>query len=66
MAGLALAGLAGCARTSVENGNVNAIGLPRPQLIIVHDFGVSPSAVALDTAIGVADPRSGEGEPRGR
>jgi hypothetical protein len=52
VAGLALAGLAGCARTSVENVNVKGVGLPRPQLIIVHDFGVSPSAVALDTAIG--------------
>ena len=52
VAGLALAGLAGCARTSVEQGNVKALGLPRPQLIIVHDFGVSASAVALDTAIG--------------
>ena len=52
VAGLALAGLAGCARTSVENVEVKAHGLPRPQLIIVHDFGVSASAVALDTAIG--------------
>ena len=52
VAGLALAGLAGCARTSVEQVDVKAVGLPRPQLIIVHDFGVSPSAVALDTAIG--------------
>ena len=52
VAGLTLAGLAGCARTSVEQGNVQAFGLPRPQLIIVHDFGASPSAVALDTAIG--------------
>jgi hypothetical protein len=52
VAGLALAGLAGCARTSVEDVNVKAVGLPRPQLIIVHDFGVSPSAVALDTPIG--------------
>ena len=52
VAGLALAALAGCARTSVEQVDVKALGLPRPQLIIVHDFGVSPSAVALDTAIG--------------
>jgi hypothetical protein len=52
VAGLALVGLAACARTSVEQGDVKALGLPRPQLIIVHDFGVSPSAVALDTAIG--------------
>ena len=52
VAALAVAGLAGCARTSVENVDVKALGLPRPQLIVVHDFGVSPSAVALDTAIG--------------
>lgn len=52
VAGIAVAGLAGCARTSVENVNVKALGLPRPLLVIVHDFGVSPSAVALDTAIG--------------
>jgi hypothetical protein len=52
VAALALAGLTGCARTSVEKVDVKAVGLPRPQLIIVHDFGVSPSAVALDTAIG--------------
>jgi hypothetical protein len=51
-AGLALAGVAGGARTSVEKVDVRALGLPRPQLIIVHDLGVSPSAVALDTAIG--------------
>lgn len=50
--GLAVAGGAGCARTSVENVDVKATGLPRPQLIVVHDFAVSPSAVALDTAIG--------------
>src|SRR5688500_2395042 len=50
--GLALAAFTGCARTSVENVNVKAHGLPRPQLVVVHDFGVSPSAVALDTAVG--------------
>ena len=50
--GLTLAGSAGCARTSVENVNVQATGLPRPQLIVVHDFGVSPGDVALDSAIG--------------
>jgi hypothetical protein len=52
LAGLALACLGGCARTSVEQVEVKAVGLPRPQLVVVHDFAVSPSAVALDTAIG--------------
>ena len=47
MVTLALAGVAACARTSVENVNVRAVGLPKPQLIVVHDFGsrrgMSPS-----------------------
>jgi hypothetical protein len=51
-AGVALAGLAGCARTSVENVNVRAVGLPKPELIVVHNFGVTPGDVALDRAIG--------------
>src|SRR5439155_1754383 len=37
---------------SVENVNVRAVGLPKPQLIVVHDFGVTPGDVALDSAIG--------------
>ncbi len=50
--GVALAGLAGCARTSAENVNVLAVGLPRPQMIYVHDFAVSADTVALDSALG--------------
>jgi hypothetical protein len=48
-------GLAGsaCARTSVQQGDTKVAGrLPRPQMIYVHDFAVSPSAVTLDSAIG--------------
>ena len=52
MVGLLVAGVAGCARTSVQNESVKAFGLPRPQMIYVHDFGVSPSAVTLDSALG--------------
>jgi hypothetical protein len=63
VAALALAGFAGCARTSVENVNVRAVGLPRPLLIIVHDFAVSPSAVALDTAIGSRILEAVQGNP---
>jgi hypothetical protein len=50
--GLALAALTGCARASVENVNTRATGLPRPQLIVVHDFGVTAGDVTLDGAIG--------------
>jgi hypothetical protein len=31
---------------------VQTVGLPRPQLIVVHDFGVTASDVTLDGAIG--------------
>ena len=42
-----------CARTSVQPGDAKAVGrLPRPQMIYVHDFAVSPAAVTLDSAIG--------------
>jgi Domain of unknown function (DUF4410) len=50
--GFALIGITGCARVSVENVNVRALGLPRPQMIYVHDFAVSADAVALDSALG--------------
>ena len=52
LVGLALAAVAGCARTSVQDVQVRATGLPKPQMIVVHDFAVSPGGVALDTAIG--------------
>ena len=49
---IALAALASCARTSVQTINVQTAGLPRPELIVVHDFGVTASDVTLDGAIG--------------
>lgn len=52
VAGLTLACALGCARVSVENVKVRAVGLPRPQMIYVHDFAVSADAVALDRALG--------------
>src|SRR5262245_17208703 len=61
--GLALVGVTSCGRTSVQNVNVRAAGLPRPQLIIVHDFGVSADAVALDTALGARVLEAVKGEP---
>ena len=49
---MVVVGVSGCGRTSVDSVDVKATGLPRPQLVVVHDFAVSASAVALDTAIG--------------
>jgi hypothetical protein len=49
---LALTAMAACARTSVENLNERAVGLPRPELVVVHDFAVTPGDVALDGAVG--------------
>jgi len=49
---IALGGMAACARTSVESLNERAVGLPKPQLVVVHDFAVTPGDVALDSAIG--------------
>ena len=43
---------AACARTSVQSVNERAVGLPKPQIIVVHDFGVTPGDVSLDSAIG--------------
>ena len=63
---LALVSFAACARTSVQDVNVQAVGLPRPSLIVVHDFAVSADAVVPDQAIGsriidmVKDTPSGE------
>src|SRR5262245_55349590 len=49
---LALAALAGCARTSVEQARMQAPpGLPRPSAVVVFDFTVSPSEVVLDSGV---------------
>jgi len=49
--GLGLTAMAGCARTSTQDRQVMATGLPRPQLIVVHDFIVSPHEVTLDSGM---------------
>src|SRR5215831_12474664 len=60
---LAVALMAGCARTSVQDVQMTAPGLPRPQLILVHDFVTSPSAVSLDRAIGARLLRMAQEQP---
>jgi Domain of unknown function (DUF4410) len=48
---LGLTAMAGCARISTQDRQVMAADLPRPQLIVVHDFIVSPHEVTLDSGI---------------
>src|SRR5262249_5986641 len=55
--------MAGCARTSVQDLQMTAPGLPRPQLILVHDFVTSPSAVSLDRGIGARLLRMAQEQP---
>jgi len=62
-AALALGALVGCARVSTQDVDVRAVGLPRPQQIVVHDFAVSPGAVSLDTAIGARLMEMAKGTP---
>src|SRR5262245_40152086 len=50
--GLGLAAMTGCARTSTEDRQVMApTSMPRPQVVVVHDFIVSPHEVTLDSGI---------------
>jgi len=50
--GLALTLIAGCARVSTQDVMMREPGLPKPELIIVHDYQVSRDEVQLDSGIG--------------
>ncbi len=50
--GLALAGMSACARVSTQDVMMREPGLRKPELIIVHDYQVSPGEVQLDSGIG--------------
>ena len=65
VAGLALAltGMAGCARVSTQGGQTSTERLPRPQLILVHDYQVSPDEVQLDSALRSRLQRAVKGTP---
>jgi hypothetical protein len=51
MVTLALALLAGCAPTNVQQTSENTGALPRPDRILVYDFAVSPDEVKLDEGL---------------
>jgi hypothetical protein len=48
---LVFAFLAGCAPTNVQQTSENTGALPRPNLILVYDFAVSPDEVKLDETL---------------
>lgn len=45
--------LSACARTNVDHRTTETRRLPKPDLVVVHDFSVSPDQVALDHNIGL-------------
>jgi hypothetical protein len=61
MAWLAIA--AGCPRVSTQNVMIRGPGLPKPDLIIVHDYEVSRADVQLDSGIGSRLERMVQGTP---
>src|SRR5262245_53031266 len=64
LAATALAAMAGCARVSTQDVQAPLDVLPRPQLILVHDYQVSPDDVQLDSALGSRLMRVVKGTPK--
>ena len=48
---VALAIATGCAPTNVQQQGMTLTQLPRPDVILVYDFAVSPDEVRLDTGL---------------
>src|SRR5262245_27574491 len=68
LAAMALAVMAGCARVSTEQIQTSTAPtpgerLPRPELILVHDYQVAPYDVQLDSAISSRLERAVKGTP---
>src|SRR5262245_62283428 len=64
LAATALTAMAACARVSTEHVHKSIDVLPRPQLILVHDYQVSPNDVQLDGAISSRVERAVTGTPK--
>src|SRR5256886_17200401 len=63
MAAMGLMAMAGCARVSTEHVQKTNDQLPRPELILVHDYQVSPDEVQLDSALSSRVKRAVQGTP---
>ena len=55
--------VAGCARVTTDRVMMRGPGLPKPELIIVHDYQVSRNEVQLDSGIGSRIERLVQGTP---
>jgi hypothetical protein len=60
---VALVGAGGCARISTDDVQMRSPGLPRPQLVVVHDYAVSRDEVRVDSGIGARLERFQHGTP---
>jgi hypothetical protein len=65
VAAMALIAMAGCARISTQHVENSSDRLPRPELILVHDYQVSRDDVELDSAISSRLKRVMKGGPEG-
>jgi hypothetical protein len=63
LAAMALMVMAGCAQVSTDYVEKSTDRLPRPELILVHDYQVSRDEVQLDSAISSRVERSVKGTP---
>jgi len=64
IAAMTLIVMAGCARVSTEHVQKSIDVLPRPQVILVHDYQVSPNEVQLDGAISSQIARAVKSTPK--
>src|SRR5262245_8875596 len=60
---MALTAMVGCARVSTQNVQTSTDRLPRPELILVHDYLVSRDEVELDSAVSSRLERAVKGTP---
>src|SRR5262245_32987970 len=63
LAVMVLTVMAGCARVSTESVLKSTDRLPRPELILVHDYQVSRDEVQLDSALSSRVERAVKGTP---
>jgi hypothetical protein len=62
-AAMVLVGTAACARVGTDSVQMREPGLPRPQLIVVHDYAVTRDEVNVDSGIGARLQRMQHGTP---
>src|SRR5882672_10459632 len=64
LAALGLTAIGGCARVSTQYVQQTTDRLPRPAVILIHDYQVSPDEVRLDSALSSRVKRAVKGTPK--